>query len=192
MQLQGVEIGCFKQKTTLSCRVARDLGALGGRWWQIGAGGRGTGRWSPVRAPLGPAARGLLKRAALGSVGRAGIPLLVLPLHVSVAPCCRHGSVFPGHWAARGYAGKGIACDRAEDSACCWERVGQTGRGELRAALRWERSRLWWPGPTMATAWGAAWQRGAPGKRPVALGQRRSGTRGGSGVLLCPGSEFVL
>ena len=74
MWLQGVEIGCFKQKPRFSCRSARDLGAFGGRCWQNGAAGSGMGRQSPVLAPLRPAARGLLKRAVPRPVDRVGIP----------------------------------------------------------------------------------------------------------------------
>lgn len=62
--------------------------------------------------------------------GRCGDTLLVLALLFKATPCCRHRKVFPGHWAAWGRAEKGIACDRAEDSACCWEHIGQMGRGE--------------------------------------------------------------
>lgn len=40
MRLQGVEIGCFKQKPTFFCRSARDLRAFRGRCWQNGAAGR--------------------------------------------------------------------------------------------------------------------------------------------------------
>lgn len=121
MQLQGVEIGCFKQSPRFSCRSAGDLRVFGGRC-------QGTGRQSPVLVPRRHAARGSLRRAVLRHADRGGYP----PSSCSALQrpsLLQHRKVFPGHRAAWGHAGKGIACDRAEDSACCWERVGQMGGG---------------------------------------------------------------
>ena len=191
MWLQGVELGCFKQTPRFSCRSARVPGAFGGGCWQDSAAGRGAAGRAPSSRPQTPC-KGLIEKGSGEAWRPRGDPLLALALHFGVAPCCGLGKVFPGHRVGWGHVEKGIACDGAEDSACCWEHVGQTGRGERCAAPRRARTCLGWHGPAMALSRGAAQQRRAPGKSPAALGQRSLGAFGDSGALLCPGSVSVV
>lgn len=55
------------------------------------------GRQSPDPTSLRP-----VGEASTEACGLCGHPLLVVALLFKVTPCCRHGKVFPGHWAAWG------------------------------------------------------------------------------------------